>query len=1016
VCLETGVEAGLIAAVAQAADGIVITGTDGRIQYVNPAFTRMTGYSREEAVGEYPRILKSGCQPAEFYAEMWDAICAGRVWHGELINRRKDGSLYAEEMRITPVQDSQGETVSYIAIKHDVTERRAAWEAQALLAAIIESSEDAIIAYTPEGFILTWNRGAETLFGYTAGEVLGQPVSVLVPPERHHRLAHLTGCVLEGSRVGGYDTLGLRKNGRIVPVWVTASPIRNTAGDVAAISVVLRDISERQEAERTRAALASIVESSQDAIASVSLDQSIVSWNRAAESLFGYTAQEIIGKPISILEVQGRSPETRACMDGIRQGLAIPPFDTVLQARDHEVDVVLSISPIRNSAGQIVGSSGIARDIGQRVEAERKLRESEERFRNVFEHAPVGMCVAALDGRCIQVNESLCRMLGYSQEELTGKAWAELTHPDDLALSRQMWEQLRREPDTTVEGEKRYLHRSGSVVWARVRISLLRDSLRRPLYCVVHAEDITERKRAVQALQASEEKFRQLAENIREVFWMKGPDNEGMLYISPAYEQIWGRTCESLYRNPTSWLDAVHPDDLEQAHRLFARTKRGEASEFEYRIRTPDGQEKWIRDRAFPIRGQAGQVIRVVGIAEEITDRKRYEEELIRAREGADAANRARSRFLANMSHEIRTPMNGVLGMLQLLMGTNLTAEQREYAGVAETSGRTLLALIDDILDLAKIEARKVTVDSQTFQLSEAVEGVVRLLRVQANAKGLNIGWSISPKIPRVLCGDIRRLRQVLTNLLANAVKFTRLGSVTLDVSLEAHDDLAVTVRFTVTDTGIGIRPEQVARLFTPFTQADDSASRKYGGTGLGLAISKQLVELMGGAIGVDSREGQGSTFWFTVVFQLPAADQPLTEPERLDPRARASARAATPSRGTRILVAEDHPVNRQLALAQLTKLGYEATAVTNGAEAVEAVACGGYDLVLMDCQMPVMDGFEATRQIRGSAQPGIPIVAITADAMPADEDRCLAAGMNGYLAKPVDLAKLAAAIAKWLA
>ena len=495
------------------------------------------------------------------------------------------------------------------------------------------------------------------------------------------------------------------------------------------------------------------------------------------------------------------------------------------------------------------------------------------------------MCVAGLDGRCIQVNEALCRMLGYSQEELTGKGCAELTHPDDLALSRRMAEQLQREPDSTVEGEKRYLHRSGSVVWARVRMSVLRDSLGRPLYCLVHAEDITERKR--------------------------------------------------------------------------------------------------------------------------------HEEELVRAREGADAANRAKSRFLANMSHEIRTPMNGVLGMLQLLMGTNLTAEQREYAGVAQTSGRTLLALIDDILDLAKIEARKVTVDNQSFQLSEAVEGVVRLLRVQANAKGLNVGWSISPKIPRVLCGDTRRLRQVLTNLLANAVKFTRRGSVTLDASLEARDDLAVTIRFTVTDTGIGIRPEQVARLFTPFTQADDSATRKYGGTGLGLAISKQLVELMGGAIGVDSHEGQGSTFWFKVVFQLPTA--PQTEPERLDQRFRAPSGARPPSRGTRILVAEDHPVNRQLALAQLSKLGYEGAAVTNGAEAVEAVACGGYHLVLMDCQMPVMDGFEATRQIRGSAQQGIPIIAMTADAMPADRDHCLNEGMNRYLAKPVDLAQLAAVLAHWL-
>ncbi len=332
-----------------------------------------------------------------------------------------------------------------------------------------------------------------------------------------------------------------------------------------------------------------------------------------------------------------------------------------------------------------------------------------------------------------------------------------------------------------------------------------------------------------------------------------------------------------------SWAQAIHPEDAENAHELFGRQMQGEAIESEYRIRTPAGQEKWISDRAFPIRDDAGNLIRVVGIAEDISERKRYEEDLVHAWECADAANRAKSRFLANMSHEIRTPMNGVIGMLQLLQSSSLNAEQLRYVTVAQDSGRALLALIDDILDLSKIEARKVTLENLGFSVRGTVDDVVQLLRVQAGAKGLDLRARVSEKIPPVL-GDARRLRQVLTNLAGNAVKFTERGEVALEVELERQSGREVTLRFRVTDTGIGLREDQAAKLFSPFTQADASTTRKYGGTGLGLAICKQLVEMMGGSIGVQSREGQGSTFWFTLVLataptEHPAASEPKDEP-----------------------------------------------------------------------------------------------------------------------------------------
>jgi PAS domain S-box-containing protein len=1128
---------GLVAALEQAADGVVITDIDGKIQYVNPAFTALTGYSSQEAVGQHTRILKSGRQSPAVYDELWSTVRSGRTWHGGLINRRKDGTCYAEEMRITPVTNADGEVVNYIAIKHDVTEQRAAEEAQAFLAAIVENSDDAIIAYTPAGIILTWNRAAQTIFGYSAEAAIGQHLSMLLAPERIPALPLFIEQILQGHAIPQYESVCLHQEGRRINVSVTASPVRNRAGEVAAISVIVRDISGRHAAEHARALLASIVECCGDAIYSVGEDGTIASWNGGAESLFGYSPAEIIGKDASILAPQDGVPEAEPC-----EGCRIS--DTVLLAKDgRRIDVSLSICPIRNLAGDISGTSAIARDIGRRLDAERRLGENEERFRGVFEHAPSGICVGGLDGRLLQVNGAFCRMLGYSEWELLTKTWRQLTHPDDLGPAPRRQEQLCNNPAGCLDAEIRYIHQTGKVVWARVRVSVVRDSGDSPLYFVVHAEDITERKRsedalhesedrfrvmadscptmiwvtgaegeaqfinrqyrefcgatqeqaegdnwwqlihpedvtdyvgafqnavrehrpfraearlrradgewrlvgsyatprlspggaflghvglsaditernlAEQALRNSEEKFRELAENIREVFWMMPPAANEMLYVSPVYEQVWGRSCESLHQNPMSWAEAIHPDDREQAHLVFARQIQGEPVDSEYRISTPRGQEKWIRDRAFPIRNAEGQLTRVVGIAEDVTEQKHHEEELIHAREAADAANRAKSRFLANMSHEIRTPMNGVLGMLQLLEETDLTPEQRRFAGVARNSGRALVELIDGILDLSKIEAQKITLQKLSFNLHHALEEAAEPLRVQANAKGLQFHSRIAPDTPEYVRGDVHRVRQVLTNLVGNAIKFTDRGEVTLYTGLESQGDGTATVRFAIADTGIGIRPEQLAVLFSPFVQADASTTRRYGGTGLGLAICKQLVEMMEGTIGVDTEEGRGSTFWFTAVFGR-SSEQPASErKDESGVRAGATPRIRTDAR---ILVAEDNATNRDVILAQLQKLGYQATAVCNGAEAIQALQADalehkGYDLVLMDCQMPVMDGFEATRHIRESTQAGIPIIAVTADAMSGDRDRCLSKGMNDYISKPVDLGALAEVLAKWL-
>ncbi len=758
-------------------------------------------------------------------------------------------------------------------------------------------------------------------------------------------------------------------------------------------------IHQAEDMRRSEARFRAIFNGISDAAVFADINRHIRMVNPAFTSIFGYTAEDALGRSTEFLYAE---PADYKAQGRQRYHLDEEPEIASYQVRYRRKDgsefwaESLGVR-IQGADGKFIGFLALHRDISARKAAEEALRESEERLRLFIEHAPAALAMFDREMRYITASHRWRHDFGLGDKDLSG-----LSHYEVFPEIPERWKEIHRHAltgEVLRADEDRFERADGSTQWVRWEIYPWRDTSGAFGGILMFSEEITERKRAEEEMRANEERLRQGVE-VAHIGIFEHDHRTDIIYFSPEMREIGGYDAEEPVTLPVL-LSHIHPEDRERISAAIERAHDPAGDGMfavEHRMLHTNGSIRQISVRARTFfTGESGvrRPLRTVGAAVDITERKRMEEDLRSAKETAEGANRVKSEFLANMSHELRTPLTVIMTSLEMLRDPAFSGtDAATFYEMADSSAQHLLEIIDDLLDITRIEARQLRLEESVFDLRQCVRRAAERFAAQAREKGLLYRWEVASQLPGQVVGDPVRVGQVLVNLVDNAVKFTNHGEVTVTV---AEDQEGIV--FTVRDTGIGIPAEKMGLLFQPFTQVDSSLTRRHGGTGLGLAISKELVEQMGGAIRAESSSG-GSTFIFTLPLQPAISGKPPLLP----------AAALEEGRPVRLLLAEDDPMIRNLIEMVLRRRGWDVKTAENGQKAVDIWAEGGVDLVLMDLQMPEMDGLAAARMIRARETPGagrIPILALTAHTRPEDREECLAAGMDGFLSKPISMEEL---------
>ena len=707
----------------------------------------------------------------------------------------------------------------------------------------------------------------------------------------------------------------------------------------------------------------------------------------------------------------------------------VRPFEELLRLVHELRERCLPIIQADPAEPSTPSTAKLFEQIEQTIETARHvsqpLASSDELYHSLVDSLPIHVTRIDLDGRITFANETFCRLIGKPAEQLIGRTDYDFS-PPELAQKYQRDNQRVAATGTALHAiEENRL--DGLLSFYEVWKLPVYNAAGQVIEIQAVFWDVTEREENRAALARERDLLRTLMDSLPDLIYVKDV-NGRYITVNRSLQRLWGNpSLESIVGKTV--FDFVGDDLAGTYSQVDLDVLRHDRAvvDSEEQVVTSTGEQRVYSSTKVPLHDQFGNVTGLVGIDRDITRRKRAEVELRQAREAADAANRAKSDFLANMSHEIRTPLNAVIGITDLLLDAAPVDKDREYLEIIRDSGESLMVVINDILDFSKIEAGRLELESSDFNLPEVVRNATRALVLRARNKELGLTCELDHHLPEWVKGDSTRLRQVLTNLIGNAIKFTSRGNVVVSVRFLADCDDGAQLQFRVLDTGIGIPADKLCHIFQAFAQADASTTRRFGGTGLGLAICTRLVHAMGGQLQVRSSVGQGSEFYFSL--KLARASSPIAETDTVSipsdhvaavtcdgPSASAAAALgpdASP-RPLKILLAEDSLMNQVLAIGILQREGHVVTVANNGQEALEVFQAQPFDLILMDVQMPELDGLQATaaiRDIEATTGRHIPILAMTAHALTGDRERCLASGMDGYLSKPIRLRELIGAV-----
>ena len=1003
------------ALVETASDAIISFTKDSTISFFNPAAERIFGYRSEEVVGNSIALLLSEGSRDEvkgrLHALSTDPDVAVFEHPVETTALRKDGSPFSVEVSLSST--GQGDALSFTGIVRDITERKKAEEAlkesEERFRMVSRATNEAIWDSDIRADRQTWDGAIEAIFGYPTGQVTdGAWWEDHIHPEDRERIVSGIETVLRGD---GHTWSGeyrfRRADGGYSTVEDRALLLRDEDGKPVRMVGSMADTTERNETQKrlrdSETELRALFAAMNDVIFVFDADGKYLRVAPTNPSLLYKPPEDLVGTTVREVFPPERAEEFLASIRlALEEGKPVnTEYELEIGGRD--LWFAGTISPMGED--QVIY---VARDVTERKEAEEQIRQAETRYRTLVEQLPAAIYVQNAGnedrlGSMAYVSPQIEAQSGYPPEAFIEDPdlYTKIIHPDDHArvLAEDELTERTGEP---FQMEYRVVKPDGSVVWLRDEARLIRDQEGRPRFWQGIQIDVTARKEAEEALREGEERYRILVETVQEGLAYIAPEGGVITFCNQAYAEVLGLPSPDEVVGK-SFFDFLAPEDRQEVYEQRELRLRGVRSAYETTVTAADGTEKVVSATGSPIFEADGSYAGAVQTIVDTTERKRYERGLERARAAAEEASRAKSDFLANMSHEIRTPMNGVIGMTELLLDTELDAEQREYARTVRLSAENLLVIINDILDFSKVEAGKVRLESVGFDLRDAVEDVAALLASRAYDEGLELVSQVNPEVPTALVGDPVRLKQILTNLIGNAIKFTETGEVLVRAELVAKSAETATVRLSVKDTGIGLTPEQRSGLFRSFSQADTSTTRRYGGTGLGLAISKQLVDLMEGEISVESEPGVGSTFSFTLTFpRQPAGEE--------------SARAEL--RGLRALIVDDNATNRRIVQEQLSSWGVESGVAENGQDALQELhAAAGrgqpYELALLDMQMPGMDGIQLARAIKADdATSSVRLALLTSVGRRGDGEEAKNAGIEAYLTKPVRQSDLFDAIA----